>query len=111
MPQTLFIKGDKPYLTNPAAAYLYYLAGLSGVIFYGFLVGFFVRCLFVFGLKYKYGALLILGFYFLICSFPLQSLVGSFVGIFKISLFAIFVYVFIKVVFNAKKYFNFYSSL
>lgn len=109
--QTLFIKGEKPYLTNPAAAYLYYLTGLSGVALYGFLVGFLFRCLFVIGLKYKYSALLILGFSFLICSFPLQSLVGSFVGISKVSLFAIFLFVFIKVFLNAKKYFNFHPSL
>lgn len=101
--QTLFIKGEKPYLTNPSTAYLYYLAGLPGVILYGFLSGILFRSIIVYGLKHKFISLLVLGFFFTICSIPLQSLVGAFIGIIKVSIFAIILYLLIGLISNAQK--------
>lgn len=105
--QALYIKGERPYLTNPSVAYLYYLSGISGVILYGFLSGCLLRIILA-GLNSKYSALLIIGFLFAICNTPLHSLTGAFVGITKVSTAYLFV---IYGLFYVKKRLNHHSLL
>jgi hypothetical protein len=81
--RSVYVAGDKAYLTNPAPAYLFLVTSYYGLLVYNFILG----CIFIattfLANRIRYVTLFVVSYYYFFTTYPLQSLTGSFVSVFK----------------------------